>query len=136
MDSSLRQLRTIQIALLVSILIYLLVSLHAPARSKGIPLMILFLALLAGAMAIAVFVVRSRLLTPSEAVVAQQPEDKGALSRWRTAYILMWALCEAIAAYGLVLRYLGFTLAQAAPFFACGFILILAVPPRRPEQVG
>src|SRR6185312_16677327 len=134
MDSSIRQLRIIQSALLISIVLYVFVALHAPVRSQGISLMILCLALLSGAMAIAVLVIRTKMVGKFEAVLATQPEDKLVLSKWRSAYVLMWALCEAIALYGLTLRYLGFTMPQVAPFFAAGFLLMLVFPVRRPEM--
>jgi len=134
MDTSIRQLRIIQIALLISIVLYVFVALHAPVRSQGISLMILCLALLSGAMAIAVLVIRTKMVGKFEAVLATQPEDKLVLSKWRSAYVLMWALCEAIALYGLTLRYLGFTMIQVIPFFAAGFVLMLVFPARRPEM--
>ena len=134
MDTSIRQLRIIQSALLISIVLYVFVALHAPVRSHGIPLMILCLALLSGAMAIAVFVIRTKMVGKFEALLATQPDDKLLLSKWRSAYVLMWALCEAIAMYGLTLRYLGFTMPQVAPFFAAGFLLMLVFPARRPAM--
>lgn len=133
MNSSIRQLRIIQSALLISIILYVFVALHAPVRSQGIELMILCLALLSGAMAIAVFVIRTKMVGRFEALLTAQPEDKLVLSKWRSAYVLMWALCEAIALYGLTLRYLGFTMIQVIPFFAVGFVLMLVLPARRPE---
>lgn len=132
MDSSIRQLRTVQIALLISTVLYAFIALHAAERSRGTPLMIASLALLSGAMAIAAFVIRTKLVGKAEAQLSLQPDDKITLSRWRSAYVMIWALCEAIAVYGLVLRYLGFTMAQVAPFFAAGFLLMLAFPVRRP----
>lgn len=132
MDSSIRQLRTVQIALLISTVLYAFIALHAAERSRGTPLMIASLALLSGAMAIAAFVIRAKLVGKAEAQLSLQPDDKVMLSRWRSAYVMIWALCEAIAVYGLVLRYLGFTMAQVAPFFAAGFLLMLAFPVRRP----
>jgi hypothetical protein len=133
MNSSLRQLRTIWMALLASIAIYFLVALHAPARSEGTPVMLFALAATSFALAVVVFVIRRKMLAATEALAASHPDDKVALSRWRTAYIIVWALCEMIAMYGLVLRYLGFSIFQAAPFFASGFLLILLQGPRRPE---
>ena len=132
MDSSIRQLRTVQIALLISTVLYAFIALRAAERSRGTPLMIASLALLSGAMAIAAFVIRTKLVGKAEAQLSLQPDDKITLSRWRSAYVLIWALCEAIAVYGLVLRYLGFTMTQVAPFFAAGFLLMLAFPVRRP----
>ncbi len=98
--------------------------------------MLLVLALTSVVIAAAVFVLRHKVLAPSAALAATQPEDTKALSLWRTAHIDMWALCEVIAMYGLLLRYLGFTVAQAAPFFVCGFVLILALGPRLAKEAN
>ena len=84
-------------------------------------------------MAIAVFVIRTKMVGKFETLLAIQPDDKFVLSKWRSAYVLMWALCDAIALYGLTLRYLGFTMTQVIPFFAAGFVLMLVSPVRRPE---
>lgn len=136
MDSSLRRLQTIRFALLGSIVIYFVVSLYSSARPEESPQMILVLALTSVVIAAAVFVLRHKVLAPSAALAATQPEDTKALSLWRTAHIVMWALCEVIAMYGLLLRYLGFTVAQAAPFFVCGFLLILALGPRLNKEAN
>jgi hypothetical protein len=136
MDSSLRRLQTIRFALLGSIVLYFLLSLYSPARSEGSPQMIEILALTSVVIAAAVFVLRGKVLGPSATLAATQPEDANAMSLWRTAHIIMWALCEVIAMYGLLLRYLGSTVAQAAPFFVCGFLLILFLAPRRPQQAS
>ena len=135
MDSSLRRLQTIRFALLGNIVLYFLLSLYSPARSGGSPQMFEILALTSAVISAAVFVLRGKVLGPSATLAALQPEDETARSLWRTAHIIMWALCEVIAMYGLLLRYLGSTVAQAAPFFAGGFILILLLGRRRPESL-
>jgi len=135
MDSSLRRLQTIRFALLGSIVLYFLVSLYSPVPSNGSPQMFRILALTSAVIAAAVFVLRAKVLAPSATLAATQPEDATAMSLWRTSHIIMWALCEVIAMYGLLMRYLGSTVAEAAPFFAAGFLLILLLGPRRPEPV-
>ncbi len=135
-NASLKRLQTIRIALLGSIVLYFLVCLYSPVRSEGSPDMLRVLALTSAVMAAAVFVLRGKVLGPSAALAATRPDDAKTLSLWRTAHIVIWALCEVIAMYGLLLRYLGFSVAYAAPFFACGFLLILFLGPQRPEPVA
>src|SRR6476660_7106978 len=135
-NASLKRLQTIRFALLGSIVLYFLLCLYAPVRSEGSPDMLKVLALTSGVIAAAVFVLRGKVLVPSAALAATQPDDANTLSLWRTAHIVMWALCEVIAMYGLLLRYLGFPVAYAAPFFAGGFLLILFLGPRRPEPAA
>jgi uncharacterized membrane protein len=135
-NASLKRLQTIRFALLGSIVLYFLLCLYFPARSEGSPDMLRVLGLTSGVIAAAVFILRGKVLGPSAALAATQPDNANTLSLWRTAHIVMWALCEVIAMYGLLLRYLGFPVAYAAPFFACGFLMILFLAPRRPEPVA
>ncbi len=81
----------------------------------------------------AILVVRKTLVLQSEAELRQKPGDPVTIARWRTGYIVTYALCEALALFGLVLRILGFTLAQVWPYYAGGFVLLLLFWPRRPE---
>jgi hypothetical protein len=129
-------LQTIRFALLGSIVLYFFVSLYSPVPSNGSPQMFGILALTSAVIAAAVFVLRGKVLGPSATLAATQPEDATAMSLWRTAHIITWALCEVIAMYGLLLRYLGSTITQAAPFFVAGFLLILLLGPRRPQAAG
>jgi len=80
----------------------------------------------------AILVVRKTLVLQSEAELRQKPGDPVTIARWRTGYIVTYALCEALALFGLVLRILGFTLAQVWPYYAGGFVLLLLFWPRRP----
>ena len=79
-----------------------------------------------------ILVVRRTLVTQSAVALAMRPADVAALGRWRAGYIMTYALSEAIALFGLVLRLTGFTLSQVAPFYVAGFILLLFFGPRRP----
>lgn len=79
-----------------------------------------------------ILVVRRTLVSQSAASLATRPSDVATLTRWRTGYIMTYALSEAIALFGLVLRFTGFSLSQVAPFYVAGFILLLFFGPRRP----
>jgi len=70
--------------------------------------------------------------------LATRPNDAATLSRWRAGHIMTYALSEAIAIFGLVLRIIGFSLSQVASFYIAGFILLLFFGPRRPvaNQAG
>ena len=78
-----------------------------------------------------IFAVRRLFVLQSEAMLAAQPEDSAALNRWRSGYIIIYVLSEAVALFGLVLLILGFTLSQVAPFYLVGLVLILLFSPRR-----
>ena len=81
-----------------------------------------------------IFAVRRLFVLRSESALAAEPEDVAALNRWRAGYIIVYALCEAVALFGLVLRFLGFTLAQVLPFYVVGFVLMLLFAPRMPSM--
>jgi hypothetical protein len=70
----------------------------------------------------------------AEEALVRNEQDALSLARWRSGYVLIYALCEAVALYGLVLRFMGFTLTQVAPFYVVGFVLLFFFSPRRPSS--
>jgi hypothetical protein len=81
-----------------------------------------------------ILVVRRTLVLQSEETLRTRPADSLALNRWRSGYIVTYALAEAQALLGLVLRFFGFSLSQVAPFYVAGFILMLFFGPRSPSR--
>src|SRR5713226_738719 len=81
----------------------------------------------------AILVVRKTMVLQSEAELREKPGDPVMLSRWKTGYFVTYALCEALALFGLVLRILGFTLTQVWPYYAGSFVLLLLFWPRAPQ---
>jgi hypothetical protein len=79
-----------------------------------------------------ILVVRRTLVAQSAAFLRSRPDDMATLARWRAGYVMTYALSEAIALFGLVLRMIGFSLSQVAPFYIAGFILLFFFGPRRP----
>jgi FtsH-binding integral membrane protein len=65
--------------------------------------------------------------------LAQHPGDARALRRWQTGHIISFMLSEAVALYGLILRYEGFSSADVVAFSAAGFMLMLFSAPRAPR---
>lgn len=85
----------------------------------------------------AILVLRRTLLANFEAQLCAKPEDAGLLARWRAGYIVMYALCESLAVFGLVLRVLGFQLSQIWTFYLSSFGLMLFFGPRQPKaEIG
>ena len=64
----------------------------------------------------------------SQATPLSDPE----LGQLRTNYIVCFALSEAVALYGFVLYFLGSSRAEALPFLAAAFLLLLICFPRLP----
>jgi len=134
MESTVRTLRLLQIAMLVSIVLYVLIG-ERLAQQRS-PNAALFYAMsLASITTIGIIlVVRRTLVLQSEETLRARPSDVLALSRWRSGYIVTYALAEAQALLGLVLRFFGFSLSQVAPFYVAGFILMLFFGPRTPSR--
>ncbi len=133
MGVAFRTIRLIQAAMLVSIGIYVVVG-EVASRQLTTDVKALYAISFASISLVgAILVVRKTLVLQSEAELRQKPGDPVTIARWRTGYIVTYALCEALALFGLVLRILGFTLAQVWPYYAGGFVLLLLFWPRRPE---
>jgi len=133
MESSLKLLRTVWAAMLGSIALYVLVAERfAPPPKETTPGFFYAITVMAVAMIGAIFVTRRVLVARSENVLATNPEDSFALNRWRLGYLISFGLSEAVALYGLALRFAGSYFSQVVPFFLAGFILMLFFGPRRP----
>ena len=121
--------------MLVSIGLYAFIAgRHGPV-SKVVPLAFIYsIVVLAASMAGAILLVRRIILKPAESTLAGDPENLAALNRWRIGYIATFALSEAVALYGFVLRFVGVGFRQVIPFFLAGLILMLFFGPRRPSN--
>ncbi|HEX9111955.1 MAG TPA: hypothetical protein VF845_10790 [Terriglobales bacterium] len=127
-------MRLVQIAMLVSIVLYVVVGElvgHTGAANNG-----LFYGMSLASISIlgAAVVVRRTLVLPAEALLREKPTDLRVQARWKTGYIFLYALCEALALFGLILRIAGFTLAHVWGFYLGGFLLLLLFSPRVPRS--
>lgn len=132
MEAARRMMQIMRGAFLFSIVLYAVMTKIVPASVAPNLLMFRALALLSMASVAMIFLLRRKLVKPAEQILSAQPEDAGALARWRTGYLITYAFSEAIALYGLVLHFTGVAFAQVLPFFIAGFVLILFYAPRRP----
>ncbi len=135
MDSSLKLLRTVRLFLLVTIVLYAAIAERfGPAPKAQAPLVFYTITAVAISLIATMFAIRRGRLAKIEKVLSTQQEDTAALNPWRATYLLIFMACEAIALYGLVLRFLGFTFMQVTPFYVAGFVLLLYFAPRRPSN--
>lgn len=134
MSRSLKTLRTMQWSMLVSILLYVAVGEILGPRIRHIDtgLSYVFSTLAVGIVG-TIFVVRRTLVLRAASTLAMQPEDDISLSQWKTGYITTYALCEALALFGLVLRFRGSGLQQSLLFYIGGFVLLFFFRPRPPQ---
>jgi hypothetical protein len=134
MARSLKTLRAMQWAMLFSVLMYLAVGeILGPRIAHVNPeLSYVFSTLAVGIVGI-IFVVRRTLVLRAASILATEPEDNISLNQWKTGYIATYALCEALALFGLVLRFRGSELQQSVLFYLGGFVLLFFFRPRQPE---
>jgi hypothetical protein len=119
--------------MLGSILLYVVVGelLGSGARAANPSLSYVFTT--AGVAIVGViFVVRRTLVLRSAESLASHPDDSLTLNHWRSGYIATYALCEALALFGFVLRFTGCSLQQSLPFYIGGFVLLFFFGPRQP----
>jgi hypothetical protein len=136
MEGSIRLIRALQIAMLSAIVIYVLVGELVGSSRSADPITYYVLSLATITIVGVILVVRRTLVRQSESMLAMRPGDALTLNRWRAGYIMTYALSEAIAMFGLVLRILGFSLSQVLSFYVAGFALLLFFGPRRPRPIA
>ena len=133
MARSLKTLRTIQWAMLVSILLYVAVGEVLGPRIRHVdPTLSYMFSTLAVGIVGTIFVVRRTLVLRAAATLATHPDDNLSLNQWKTGYVATYALCEALALFGLVLRFRGSELQQSLLFYCGGFVLLFFFRPRQP----
>lgn len=134
MTRALSMLRAVQWAMLASIVLYVAVGQLAPPMVRALdPAMSYLFATLGVAIVGIIFVVRRTLVFRAGSSLATQPDDSLSLNQWKTGYIATYALCEALALFGLILKFLGGGLQAAVPYYLSGFILLFFFRPQQPE---
>jgi hypothetical protein len=134
MMAALKMLRTVQWAMLGSILLYgvLCFVIHPATRMLDPGVGYLFTTL-AVALVGAIFVVRRTLVFRAEESLITHPDNPVSLNHWKTGYIATYALCEALSLFGLIERFLGANVEQSMLYFVGGFVLMAFFRPRQPE---
>ncbi len=139
-ESAVRLLRTVQLALLVSIVLHAAVGQKIAAEPSDVTQWHrIFIALAILLVGIAMFF-RLRMVRPAAEALRLRPEDAQMLARWRIGSLISLVLCEAIGLYGFALRVLGGEFSLSAPFYAVAILLMLVWRPRldvsRPGESG
>jgi hypothetical protein len=132
MGSAVRLVRQVQIAMLATIALYAVVGERLAGKLAHDPANALFHALsfISISLAGATVVIRRTLVLPSEVLLKERSDDALAVARWRTGYLFLYALCEMLGVFGLILRMSGFTLGNVWGFYLGGFLLLLLYSPR------
>jgi F0F1-type ATP synthase membrane subunit c/vacuolar-type H+-ATPase subunit K len=134
MDAKLRMLRIIYTGMLLAGIIYVFLPevLSRPNRENINPAIYTAFVTLAALMIGMTFIVRQAMIGRALETLQLRPDDTLAITRWRTGYIILFALAETVVLYGLVLRFIGATLKQVVPIYVAGIVLLLLVQPRKP----
>lgn len=135
MPRALRTLRAVQWSMLGSVILYAVVGEILGPRTRGVdPTLSYIFSTLAVGIVGTIFVVRRTLVQRAAASLATHPDDSLSLNHWQTGYIATYALCEALALFGLVLRFRGSELQQSLLFYIGGFVLLLFFRPSQPAS--
>jgi F0F1-type ATP synthase membrane subunit c/vacuolar-type H+-ATPase subunit K len=133
MITSLKTLRAVQWSMLASILLCGYAGELAGGSVHAVdPTVSYIFTTLGVALVGVIFVVRRTLVLRAAESLAIHPEDNLSLNQWRTGYFATYALCEALALFGLVLRFLGGGFQQSVPYYVGGFILLFFFRPKEP----
>ncbi|HYL15096.1 MAG TPA: hypothetical protein VEV41_18800 [Terriglobales bacterium] len=135
MNPQITLLNMIRAALLVAIAIYMFIGEKlGPSRAQASPILFQAIAVVSIMTIVAIFLLRRSMVLPALDRLQSQSQDSQALLRWRAGYIATYALCEALALYGFVLRVLGFPFAQVIPFYVASAGLMLYYRPQLPQS--
>ena len=133
MQGTLKTLRTLQWAMLGSIILYAVVGEVVGLHGRAVDPSLGYVFTTAGVAIVGViFVVRRTLVLRSAESLASRPDDSLTLNHWRTGYVATYALCEGLALFGLILRLMGCSFQQSLPFYIGGFVLLFFFGPREP----
>jgi predicted Co/Zn/Cd cation transporter (cation efflux family) len=133
MKGTLRMLRVVQWTMLGSILLYVVIGEVLSTGGRAVDPSLSYVFTTAGVAVVGIiFVVRRTLVLRSAQSLAAHPDDPVTVSHWRNGYIVTYALCEALALFGLILRFTGDNFQQSLPYYIGGFVLLFFFGPREP----
>jgi archaellum biogenesis protein FlaJ (TadC family) len=125
---SLKNLQVIRIAMLASVVFYGVIATLVPSNAEPNPVVFYAFAAIAIMEVVGIFGLR-RAISPQTATLS--PPDEKVSVKPETALIIIYCLSEAVALYGLVLHFFGFSFVQVATFFFAGLVLLFFFEPRR-----
>lgn len=130
-----KTLRAVQWSLLGSVLLYAAVGeIVAPRAGRIDQTLSYILSSLAVGIVGTIFVVRRTMVLPAAATLNSETEESLSLNQWKTGYIATYALCDALALFGLLLRLRGSGLEQSLLFYVGGFVLLGFFRPNLPVR--
>src|ERR1700685_207128 len=118
MRGTLRTLQLVQWTMLGSIFLCALVGELLRSRARTTDPSLSYIFTTAGVALVGViFVVRRTLVFRPAESLAAHPDDEVSLSQWKSGYVSTYVLCETLASFGLILRFLGNSFQQSLPYY-------------------
>ncbi len=135
MGPAIRLVRQVRVAMLVSVALYAVVGETLGRTLVRNPAHALFhvISLISIILVGAMVVLRRTLLVPAEAALQESSDDRATVGRWRTGYLFLYALCDVLGLFGLILRMDGFAFTRIWGFYLSGFLLLWVYSPRTPR---
>ena len=135
MNKAVRTLRAVQWTMLASVLLYgILGKILGPGARAVDPTVNYVFTTLGVAIVGVIFVVRRTLVLRAAESLVTDPYDALSLNQWRTGFLATYCLCESLALFGLVLRFMGCNFQQSLPFYIGGFVLLFFFRPKEPTM--
>jgi hypothetical protein len=127
-------MRNVRLTLLASIVLLAALPEISAQKTKRPPA-ILFesITVVAIACVLGGVTLRRRFVREGLHLMLQDANSAPGLRRWQSGHIVGYVVSEAVALYGLNLRYAGFSFADVATFYVAGFSLMLFLGPRAPR---
>ncbi|MEW5975145.1 MAG: hypothetical protein AB1898_04985 [Acidobacteriota bacterium] len=137
LEQSVRTVRVIHTAMVVSILAYLGIAYVVLSRRDPVPggegILASVLYVLSGLTIVGVFAVRRLVLPAPDELKTASGDSSEMISKYRMGSIISFVLCEAIALYGLVLAFVSGSMAHLLRLAAVSIVLLLFLYPRNIE---
>ena len=132
-EATLRRLRILHAAMMGAVVLYFWIGERIRPSEPRQPSPVIYVLLGATGAVFAGMTLwfRKKAMESAEEASRVNPGDAQALARLRMGYIVSFAFAETVVLFGFVLRVLGASLLQVAPFYAVGLFLLLLCTPRR-----
>jgi hypothetical protein len=131
MRGTVTTLRLARWTMLGSILVYAAIGEVFGSRAKTPDLALsYFFSTASVAIVGVIFVLRRTLVLRSAESLAANPDDALALRHWMAGSLATYVLCEALALFGLIQRFMGFNFRQSLLYYVSGFALLAFFGPR------
>ncbi len=133
LERTLQSLKLIHTGMISAIVIYGIVGefvLHPQPRGLGS--IALILVVIASSMLTFAYTARNSMVLPAEEQLRRNPNDPGAIMRWRSGVLITIMLSEGVGLLGFVLRILGGPPIVAIVMYAISLGYLIMLAPKRP----